>query len=652
MFTQVSSGGFHTCGVKSDDTLACWGQNNYGQATPPVGSFTQVSAGDWHTCGVKINGTLACWGHNVYGQATPPAGEFTQVGTGAYYSCGIKSDGTVACWGNNDYGQATPPTGTFTQVSAGGYHACGIKSDGAIVCWGNNDSGQIMPPAGTFTQISNGGAHTCGITSDGGLTCWGYNDYGQSPRISISPPSLPNGGEGLAYSQILTASDGIPPYSFNLASGDLPPGLALSSDGLLSGMPTVGGMYSFTVQASDSSFPLAGIQDYTLWVNTPPQLDAIGNQQVVEETLLAFTATATDFDPDQTLTFSLDPGAPSGVTITSGGAFTWIPTEAQAPGVYTITVRVTDDGIPALSDFETIQITVDEVNLPPVATDDFFNGTEDIPLLVIVPGVLLNDSDPDIPVQELSAVLESDPSLGELALFADGAFVYTPTLNYNGLVTFTYLVSDGLAWSNTASVTIFISPVNDAPIVDAGSDQTVNEGDLVVFSGSYANSDGPTPTIAWDFGDGVTASGMLTPTHTYADEGIYTVTLVVTDGLGAAGSDWLLVTIDNVAPTLSPLADQSVRVGEVLTVTGFFTDPGLLDAHTLVIAWADGFTDTINLESDVMDFAISHTYAAAATYTATVTLSDDDGGIDTGSFVVTVVPKNHTVWLPLVTKTP
>ena len=459
----------------------------------------------------------------------------------------------------------------------------------------------------------------------------------------------------MSYSQTLTANDGTPPYNFSLTAGDLPQGLELSDDGLLSGTLTAGGTYSFTVQARDTSFPLAGSQDYTLWVNSAPQLDEIGNQLIAEEHLLAFTATASDPDPDQMLTFSLDPGAPSGASITHGGSFTWTPTEAQGPGVYTVTIRVSDDGLPTLDDFKMIQITVDEVNLPPVAADDFFNGTEDTPLLVTPPGVLLNDSDPDIPVQELSAVLDSAPILGELALFTDGAFVYTPTLNFNGIVTFTYLVNDGLAWSNTAYVTIDITPVNDAPIVEAGSDQTVNEGDMASFVGNYVDPGLlaiQAATIAWDFGDGVTASGTLTPTHTYTDNGVYTVTLVITDELGAAGSDWLLVTGSNVAPTINPLADQSVRVGEALTVTGSFTDPGLLDTHALVIEWADGITDTIDIAPGMMVFTLSHTYTTASTYTVTAMLSDDDGGIDTASFVATVAPKNHTIWLPLIVNSP
>jgi alpha-tubulin suppressor-like RCC1 family protein len=185
-FTQVSVGDSHTCGVKSDGTVACWGLDISGGATPPTEVFTQVSAGFRYTCGVKSDGAVECWGVNDDGEATPPVGAFTQVSAGYGHTCGVKDDSTVACWGDNRGGQATPPSGAFTQVSAGGYHTCGIKSDGGIACWGNDYDGQATPPAGTFTQVSAGGdwhnGHTCGVKSDGTVACWGYNEYGQALR--------------------------------------------------------------------------------------------------------------------------------------------------------------------------------------------------------------------------------------------------------------------------------------------------------------------------------------------------------------------------------------------------------------------------------------------------------------------------------------
>ena len=216
-FVSVSAGASHTCGVRSDGSVACWGSGYYGQATPPAGSFVSVSAGGDHTCGVGSNGSVycwgsdeynqvaaldysfdsvsaggdhicgvrsdgsaACWGSYYYGESTPPADSFDSVSAGGVHTCGVKSDGSVACWGRDLDGQATPPAGSFASVSAGGTHTCGVRSDGSVACWGDNEDGQATPPAGSFASVSAGGTHTCGVRSDGSVACWGDNEDGQA----------------------------------------------------------------------------------------------------------------------------------------------------------------------------------------------------------------------------------------------------------------------------------------------------------------------------------------------------------------------------------------------------------------------------------------------------------------------------------------
>ena len=65
--------------MRSDGSVACWGYDESGQATPPAGSFASVSAGSSHTCGVRSDGSVACWGYNEDGESTPPAGSFVSV---------------------------------------------------------------------------------------------------------------------------------------------------------------------------------------------------------------------------------------------------------------------------------------------------------------------------------------------------------------------------------------------------------------------------------------------------------------------------------------------------------------------------------------------------------------------------------------------
>ncbi len=193
-FLQISAAAVHTCGVKSDGTVACWGSDEFNQSTPPAGIFIQVSTGHFHTCGVKSDRTIACWGDNIYGQSDAPAGTYSQVSSGLYHNCAIKSDGTLGCWGKNDYNQSIPPAGTFTQVSAGGYHTCGVKSDGTLACWGSNLYGQSSSPSGSFTQVSAGGYHTCALKTDGTIVCWGSSGFGENFQVSGTFTQISAGG--------------------------------------------------------------------------------------------------------------------------------------------------------------------------------------------------------------------------------------------------------------------------------------------------------------------------------------------------------------------------------------------------------------------------------------------------------------------------
>lgn len=93
--------------------------------------------------------------------------------------------------------------------------------------------------------------------------------------------------------------------------------------------------------------------------------------------------------------------------------------------------------------------------------------------------------------------------------------------------------------TDTADVTIN----NVAPIVDAGEDRTVTEGETILFSGNFTDPGEDTHTITWDFGDGNNATGTLTPQHTYSDDGNYTVTLTIEDDDGGIGNDTLTVTV-------------------------------------------------------------------------------------------------------------
>jgi len=243
-----------------------------------------VDAGPFlHTCGVKTDGTIACWGDNRFGQTDAPTGTFTSVSAGGQsvltaHSCGLKPDGTIVCWGSNDFGQTDAPTGAFTSVSAGGLHSCGLKPDGTITCWGDNSEGQLNVPTGTFTSVSSGFEHSCGVKPEGTIACWGSNSSGQLGAAPAAlSPDPPPGQVGSAYSHTFTSSTGTPAGSFAVSAGALPPGLSLSDAGLLSGTPTARGEYHFTVSASNGFFADA-TKEFTLNIvsddTNPPTIEA------------------------------------------------------------------------------------------------------------------------------------------------------------------------------------------------------------------------------------------------------------------------------------------------------------------------------------------------------------------------------------------
>ena len=178
-FLSVSAGDWHSCGLRADRSVACWGvvtghpgrgpsQNTAiivgGPARPevPRGSFASISAGEIHSCGLKTDGSLACWGNYQPGEGGTPSDSFTYVSVGDQYTCGVRTDGSVACWRptSSSSGWAPPSDGSFTYVDTGLPGACGVREDGSITCWGSREIASVAIPLGrSFPSASR--VNTC-----------------------------------------------------------------------------------------------------------------------------------------------------------------------------------------------------------------------------------------------------------------------------------------------------------------------------------------------------------------------------------------------------------------------------------------------------------------------------------------------------------
>jgi alpha-tubulin suppressor-like RCC1 family protein len=198
--TAVSSAGVY-----------CWGSNTSGQlgvdsatstssyaiaaSTTNRGSastttwFTQVVAGEDHTCTLRSDGEVFCWGRNDYGQLG------NNTTTDSFAPVQVKT------------GTSTNLTGVVS-LTAGANHTCAIKNDHSVLCWGSNDYGQLgvsggssslavtALPAGSSNltaAISAGGSHTCALMLDGSMSCWGDNSFfqlGSNASSGYSPAQV------------------------------------------------------------------------------------------------------------------------------------------------------------------------------------------------------------------------------------------------------------------------------------------------------------------------------------------------------------------------------------------------------------------------------------------------------------------------------
>jgi PKD repeat protein len=184
--------------------------------------------------------------------------------------------------------------------------------------------------------------------------------------------------------------------------------------------------------------------------------------------------------------------------------------------------------------------------------------------------------------------------------------------------------------------------MNIPPTADAGVNQIVDEGDVVTFNGAGSfDPDGTIVSYDWTFGDGGAGTG-VSPTHIYGDNGVYIVTLTVTDDSAEIGTDSMTVTVYNVAPTVS-IAPTSIDEFDVADLMGHATDPGSDD---LMFEWSWSYFASCDTTTTYLNDILvgpdpypsptvnprditeprSCQYGDNGVYTVTLTVTDDDGG--------------------------
>ncbi|ENP8457288.1 tandem-95 repeat protein, partial [Photobacterium damselae] len=397
--------------------------------------------------------------------------------------------------------------------------------------------------------------------------------------------------------------------------------------------PDFNGEDSFTVVVDDGN---GGTDTITVTVNVTPVNDAPVGEDVSaetqEETAVTGQLTATDVDGDN-LTFKPGSDPTNGqVTVNPDGSWEYVPnTDFNGEDSFTVVV---DDGNGG-SDTITVTVNVTPVNDAPIGEDVTAETQEE----TAVTGQLTAT---DVDGDNLTFKPGSDPTNGQVTVNPDGSWEYVPNSDFNGEDSFTVVVDDGNGGTDTITVTVNVTPVNDAPV---GEDVTTETQEETAVTGQLTATDVDGDNLTFKPGTNpengqvtVNADGSweYVPNTDFNGEDSFTV--VVDDGNG--GSDTITVTVNVTPVNDAPEGeDVSVETQEETAVTGQLTaidvdgdnltfKPGSNPENGQVTVNADGSWEYVPNP----DFNGEDSF--------TVVVDDGNGGTDTITVIVNVTPVN------------
>ncbi|RYZ60225.1 MAG: hypothetical protein EOP07_01500 [Proteobacteria bacterium] len=257
--TKVVVGGYFSCGLFSNNTVRCWGRNDFGQLgtgdTTGLTSGTtealnlttvvDIEAGSHHACAKTLSNQVYCWGYNAFGQVgngsttnrpSPTLisnlSDISDIGLGSNHSCAVNSTGSTFCWGLNTGSQLgdgstsnrfapveiTSAAGSV-QIDGGDDFTCSRLNSGTMMCWGKNGFGQLGRGNNTdastaaavvnltgVTDFSTGAGQVCAKTSST-TYCWGNNEWGQLGNDALNGLNTPNDIPSLSAATTIAMGD-------------------------------------------------------------------------------------------------------------------------------------------------------------------------------------------------------------------------------------------------------------------------------------------------------------------------------------------------------------------------------------------------------------------------------------------------------------
>ena len=276
--------------------------------------------------------------------------------------------------------------------------------------------------------------------------------------------------------------------------------------------------------------PLAAADSVATKEDTPVTLDLLANDKDPDGDPLAVTA--------------VTQGANGSVAINPDGTVTYTP-DADFSGSDSFNYSLSDGNGGTAT--ETVTVTVAPVNDAPVAQDDSFKGQEDSP---ITGNVLANDSDVDGDPLAVTSTGTLVTAMGAAVVMAgDGSFTYSPPADFNGTDSFSYTVSDGSGGTASATASLVVASVNDAPVATADSAGTTTDTAVVIAvldNDSDPESDPLTVSSVTQGANGgvaINPDGTVTYTPDPGYSGGDSFTYSVSDGQGGTSTATVTVSV-------------------------------------------------------------------------------------------------------------
>ena len=503
--------------------------------------------------------------------------------------------------------------------------------------------------SGTPTEGEIGSEITITATDDGDGTLTATQTFtivvtpvNDAPTITST--AVTEATEDVAYTYEITTED-IDGDLVTVSATGLPSWLTLT-DNTLSGTPTEGEIGSeITITATDDGDgTLTATQTFTIVVtpvNDAPTITSTAVTEATEDVAYTYEITTEDIDGDL-VTVSAT-GLPSWLTLTDN-TLSGTPTEGEIGSEITITA--TDDGEGALTATQIFTIVVNPVNDAPVAVADTATVLEDA--LTTSIDVIANDTDVDSDdILLLTAVSTSET--GTVAINEDGVSVdYTPAVDFNGTEVVTYTVSDGTLTDETGTLTVTVTPVNDAPTITSTAVTEATEDVAYTYEITTEDIDGDLVTVSatglpsWLTLTDNTLSGTPTEGETGSE-----ITITATDdgegALTATQTFTIVVTPVNDAPTITSTAVTEATEDVAYTYEITTED---IDGDLVTVS-ATGLPSWLTLTDNTLSGTPTEGEIGSE---ITITATDDGDGTLTATqtFTIVVTPVNDA---PTITST-